>query len=70
VWLWRRLAAVAPVQPLAWEHPYAAGVALKSQKKTCLLMDARQFLDLLSHNRSSLAYLLISPPFTLKSVLV
>ena len=25
------LAAVAPIQPLAWELPYAAGVALKSK---------------------------------------
>ena len=27
--LWCRLAAVAPIQPLAWGFPYAAGVALK-----------------------------------------
>ena len=29
LWLWRRLAAAAPIQPLAWEPPYAVGVALK-----------------------------------------
>ena len=34
LWLWRRPAAVAPIQPLAWEPPYAWGVALKRQKKT------------------------------------
>ena len=28
-WLWCRPAAVASFQPLAWEHPYAAHVALK-----------------------------------------
>ena len=33
LWLWCRLAAVAPIGPLAWEPPYAAGVALKKQKK-------------------------------------
>ena len=36
LWLWHRLAAVAPIQPLAWELPYAMGEALKSpspQKK-------------------------------------
>ena len=33
LWLWCRLAAVAPIQPLAWELPYAAGVALKKPKK-------------------------------------
>jgi len=25
--------ATAPIQPLAWEHAYAAGTALKRQKK-------------------------------------
>jgi len=29
LWLWCRLAAEAPIQPLAWERPYAAGTALK-----------------------------------------
>ena len=32
--LWCRPAAVALIRPLAWEPPYAAGVALKRQKKT------------------------------------
>ena len=27
-WLWRRPAATAPIQPLAWEPPYAAGLSL------------------------------------------
>ena len=31
--LWCRLAAVAPIRPLAWELPYAVGVALKSKNK-------------------------------------
>ena len=31
--LWCRLVAVAPIQPLAWELHYAAGVALKQQEK-------------------------------------
>ena len=33
LWLWHWPAAVAPIQPLAWELPYAAGVALKTKKK-------------------------------------
>ena len=33
LWLWCRLAAAAPIQPLAWKLPYATGVALKSKKK-------------------------------------
>ena len=33
LWLWHRLAGVAPIQPLAWESPCAVGVALKRKKK-------------------------------------
>ena len=32
LWLWHRLAAAVPIQPLAWELPYATGVALKEKK--------------------------------------
>ena len=34
LWLWCRLAATALIRPLAWEPPYATGVALKSKKQT------------------------------------
>ena len=33
LWLWRRLAATAPIGPLAWEPPYAKGEALKNKSK-------------------------------------
>ena len=33
LWLWRRSAATASIRPLAWEPPYALGVALKDKKK-------------------------------------
>ena len=36
LWLWRRPVAIAPIRPLAWEPPYAVGVAqeiAKRQKK-------------------------------------
>ena len=33
LWLWCRPAAVALIQPIAWEPPYAVGVALKSKKQ-------------------------------------
>ena len=33
LWLWHRPAAVALIRPLAWELPYAGGVALKGKKK-------------------------------------
>ena len=33
LWLWRRLAATAPIRPLAWEPPYATGAALEKAKR-------------------------------------
>ena len=33
LWLWPRPAAVALMQPLAWEPPYVTGAALKSKNK-------------------------------------
>ena len=33
LWLCYRPSAVAPVKPLAWELPYAVGMALKSKKR-------------------------------------
>ena len=33
LWLWRRPAATAPIRSLAWEPPYAAGVALEIAKR-------------------------------------
>ena len=32
LWLWHRPAATAPIEPLAWEHPYAMGAALEKTK--------------------------------------
>ena len=36
LWLWHKLAAVAPIRPLAWEPQYAIGVAQKKKKKSKL----------------------------------
>ena len=33
LWLWCRSGATASIRPLAWEIPYAAGVALKTKYK-------------------------------------
>ena len=33
LWLWHRLAATTPIQPLDWEPPYAVGMAPKKEKK-------------------------------------
>ena len=32
LWLWHRLVATAPIRPIAWEPPYAKGVALEKTK--------------------------------------
>ena len=41
LWLWCGLAAAAPIRPLAWEPPYAAGAALKKKKKGIELESVR-----------------------------
>ena len=33
LWLWHRLVAAAPIRLLAWEHPYAMGVAQEMAKR-------------------------------------
>ena len=33
LWLWHRPVATAPIRPLAWEPPYAEGVALEKAKR-------------------------------------
>ena len=40
MWLWRRPVATAPIQPLAWEPPYAAGSA--QEIATTTTKDKRQ----------------------------
>ena len=33
LWIWHRLAAGAPIRPLAWEPPYAMGATLEKAKR-------------------------------------
>ena len=33
LWLWRRPVATAPIRALAWELPYATGMARKKEKQ-------------------------------------
>ena len=40
LWLWRKPVATAPIQPLAWEPPYATGVALEKSKRQKKKMDS------------------------------
>ena len=48
LWLWCRLAPVAPIQPIAWEPLYAASAALKKQKKK-----KKNQLEQIPHQRSA-----------------
>ena len=43
LYLWHRPAATAPIQPLAWEFPYAAGAALKKKKKKEKKKEGRKY---------------------------
>ena len=54
LWLWcSRLAAVAPVRPLAWEPPCAADVALKTnkQKKTLFFLGKIHLVNYFKYDR-------------------
>ena len=44
LWLWCRVAAVALFGPLAWEPPYATGVAPKKKKLQEILQNIRPVL--------------------------
>ena len=42
LWLWRRPVATAPIQPLAWEPPYAAGAAQEIATTTTTKKDKKK----------------------------
>ena len=46
LWLWHMPEATAPIQPLAWEPPFAMGTALKKTKqhKKDYIPYARQYI--------------------------
>ena len=40
LWLWPKpVVAIVPIRPLAWESPYAVGVALGKEKKKIFLVN-------------------------------
>ena len=46
MWLWRRPVATAPIQPLAWEPPYAAGAAQEMPKRQKKKKDKKRKVEL------------------------
>ena len=52
LWLWHRLAAIALIQPLACEIPYAAGVALKREQTNKQKNQKADLLQIPAHDSS------------------
>ena len=52
LWLWCRLAAAAPIRPLAWELPYAAPSAIKRKKKGKAKRKEKKEKKEIIHNQS------------------
>ena len=67
LWLWCRLAAVAPIWPLVWEPPYAVGAALKKKEKK--KKESLQYMDSLFQTNSHPLRPYVSPsssPFPIR----
>ena len=61
LWLWRRLEATAPIQPLAWEPPYAEAAAQEMAKKIFLIKNKYiNNKDLLSSTGNSTQYSVVT----------
>ena len=54
LWPWCRLEAVAPIRPLDWELPYAAGMALKRQNKNKNRIRKESEEKMQSYNRENI----------------
>ena len=72
LWLWRGLVATAPIQPLAWEPPYAVGTALekaKRPKKKKKEKKRRDFADVIKLTILGSSWLIWVGPNVIPSVL-
>ena len=59
LWLWCKLAAIAPIRRLACEIPYDLGAALKKKdkkKKEMKLVCILQILNIVSHKKIFFCY--------------
>ena len=64
LWLWLWLATVAPIRPLAWELPYAAGTALEKAERQKKRTKKLKVLKTNSPNTPTWRVLLLKPPPT------
>uniref|UniRef100_A0A4X1SIA2 Apoptosis inhibitor 5 n=1 Tax=Sus scrofa TaxID=9823 RepID=A0A4X1SIA2_PIG len=60
LWLWRRLVATAPIQPLAWEPPYAAGAAQEIATTTTTRQKDKNKQTNKKTNQNCISFLLYS----------
>ena len=69
LWLWCRPATTAPIRPLAWQLPYATGMALEKTKRqekkkkelNLMLQGPREQRDLVTNSPSKFEALLEFP---------
>ena len=59
LWLWRRPAATALIGPLAWEPPYAMGVALGKAKRQKKKSVKRVLVKPVGHNFLAVGILIL-----------
>jgi len=62
LWLWCRLAATAPIRPLAWEPPYTTGAALEKAKRQKKKKKKKKCHELLPLQLLNLFFLFTSTP--------
>ena len=70
LWPWHRHAAVAPIQPLAWERPYAAHVVLKCKKKKVLKYSNQPLITVPISFPFSFTFKPLSPSNILKTLII
>ena len=57
LWLWCRLAAAAPIRPLAWELPWAEGAGLKKKSEK---IKNKKIVELPKKKKKSASHVLIA----------
>src|SRR5512137_1545768 len=65
LWLWRRPVATAPIQPLAWEPPYATGAAqeIATTTKRQKIKNKKKIKNSRTKNRGTKGWSTYGEPF-------
>ena len=59
LWLWCRLGAAAPTEPIDWELPYAADVALKTNMYVCVCVYMCVYIYMHTHTHTHIYMLFV-----------